>query len=137
MIFTRRDPVAGLLAAVAFRRLLDEPDRPETEDRFLKLFNRRWPTRNRLGFVTDDRPLVFRSSDAPLTYIEIMTWEAGGMRPAHDRPGVIAMWESMKAVGEERAGTELRGQERVYRLDSARLGQLTRGWIDRFDEPVS
>jgi DNA-binding transcriptional ArsR family regulator len=28
---------------------------------------------------------------------------------------------------------ELRGRERVYRLDAARLGRLTRGWIDRFD----
>jgi hypothetical protein len=78
--------------------------RPEAEDRFLRLLNRHWPTLNRLGFVTDDQPQVFRSSDPPLTYVEIMTWEAEGMRPAHDHPDVIAIWEPMKAVVEERAG---------------------------------
>ena len=32
-----------------------------------------------------------------------MTWEAAGMRPAHDHPDVIPIWEKMKALVEERA----------------------------------
>jgi hypothetical protein len=48
--------------------------------------------------------MIFRSSepDRPLTYVEIMTWEAAGMRPAHEHPDVIAIWEPMKALVEER-----------------------------------
>jgi DNA-binding transcriptional ArsR family regulator len=29
---------------------------------------------------------------------------------------------------------QLRGRERVYRLDAARLRTLTRGWVDRFTD---
>jgi hypothetical protein len=77
--------------------------RREAEDTFVALLSRHWPTLNRLGFVTDDPSLVFRSSDQPLVYVEIMTWEAAGMRPAHEHPDVIAIWERMKSVVEERA----------------------------------
>ena len=31
-----------------------------------------------------------------------MTWEAAGMQPAHDHPDVIALWEPMKRLVEER-----------------------------------
>jgi len=67
------------------------------------LLNQNWPTLHKLGFVTDDPPMVFRSSEDPPVYVEIMTWEAAGMRPAHDHPDVIPIWEKMKALVEERA----------------------------------
>jgi hypothetical protein len=76
--------------------------RPEAEARFLDLLRKHWPTLHRLGFVTDAPPLVFRSSEEPLTYVEISTWEAEGMRPAHDHPDVIAIWERFKPLVEER-----------------------------------
>jgi hypothetical protein len=77
--------------------------RPEAEDEFRPLLASHWPTLNRLGFVTDDPPLVFRSSQEPPVYVEIMTWEAGGMRPAHEHPDVIEIWEASKRLVEDRA----------------------------------
>lgn len=76
--------------------------RPEAEDDFVAVLARNWPTLNRLGFVTDDPPLVFRSTEDPPVYVEIMTWEAEGMRPAHEHPDVIPIWEAMKPHVEER-----------------------------------
>jgi hypothetical protein len=76
--------------------------RPEAEPDFRVLLDRHWPTLNRLGFVTDDPPLILRSSEDPPVYIEIATWEAGGMRPAHDHPDVIEIWEAVKQLVEER-----------------------------------
>ena len=76
--------------------------RADAENRFRALLSRHWPTLNRLGFVTDDPPLVFRSSEEPPVYVEIITWEAAGMRPAHEHPDVIEIWERMKSVVEER-----------------------------------
>ena len=76
--------------------------RPDREDEFRTLLARNWPTLHRLGFVTDDPPLVLRSSEDPPVYVEIMTWEAEGMRPAHDHPDVIPIWEGFKPLVEER-----------------------------------
>jgi hypothetical protein len=47
--------------------------------------------------------IALRSSAEPPVYVEIMTWEAGGMRPAHEHPDVIPIWERMKSLVEERA----------------------------------
>ena len=77
--------------------------RHEAESEFLTLIGRHWPTLNRLGFVTDDAPVLFRSAGEPPVYVEIMTWEAQGIRPAHDHLDVILIWERMKALVEERA----------------------------------
>jgi hypothetical protein len=76
--------------------------RAEAEKRFRPLLARHWPTLNRLGFVTDDPPVVFRSSDDPPVYVEIIAWEAAGMRPAHEHPDVIEIWELMKSMVEQR-----------------------------------
>ncbi len=64
--------------------------RPEAEDEFVGLLRRHWPTLHDLGFVTDDPPMRLRSS------------EEAGMRPAHDHPDVIPIWEKMKALVEDR-----------------------------------
>lgn len=77
--------------------------RPDAEDRFVELLARHWSTLHRLGFVTDEPAVVFRSADEPPTYVEIMTWETEGMRPAHDHPDVIAIWERFRPLVEERA----------------------------------
>ena len=77
--------------------------RPNAEDVFRRLLAQHWPTLNRLGFVTDDPPIVFRSTEDPPVYVEIMTWEVEGMRPAHDHPDVIPIWEGFKPLVEDRA----------------------------------
>jgi hypothetical protein len=76
--------------------------RPEVEEEFRALLATHWPTLRRLEFVTDEPPIVLRSGDEPPVYVEIVTWEAGGMRPAHEHPDVIPIWERFKALVEER-----------------------------------
>ena len=77
--------------------------RADAEEEFLAVIAGHWPALNRLGFVTDDPPLLLRSSQDPPVYVQIMTWEAGGMRPAHEHPDVIEIWEAAKQLVEERA----------------------------------
>lgn len=119
-----RDPAPGLITApqcwlfsARWLRLSDMTEnnaarevciwtywvRPEAEEGFKALLARHWPTLRELGFVTDDSHMVFRSSDDPPVYVEIMTFEAGGMRPAHEHPDVIPIWEAMKPLVEDRA----------------------------------
>lgn len=76
--------------------------RPEAEDEFVALLSRNWPTLNKLGFVTDDHPVMYRSSEDPPVYVEIFVWEARGMRPAHEHPDVIPIWERMRSLVENR-----------------------------------
>jgi len=78
--------------------------RPEAEDRFVRLLRDHWRTLYELGFVTDDESLVFRGTDAGLTYVEIFTWVEGGFDQAHEHPEVIAIWEPMEPLLEERNG---------------------------------
>jgi hypothetical protein len=78
--------------------------RPDAEERFVELLTEHRSTLHSLGFVTDEPWLVYRSLDEPPTYIEIFTWVEGGFDQAHDHPDVLAMWESMDHLLEERAG---------------------------------
>jgi len=78
--------------------------RPDGEERFAELLNHHWCTLHALGFVTDERPLVFRSIDHGLTYVEIFTWVEGGFGQAHEHPDVLAIWEPMESLLEERDG---------------------------------
>jgi hypothetical protein len=78
--------------------------RDDVEDRFLQLLRRHWRTLHELGFVTDDESLVFRTKEDGLTYVEIFTWVEGGFDQAHEHPDVLAIWEPMEPLLEERAG---------------------------------
>jgi len=78
--------------------------RPEAERDFLQLLGRHWRTLHELGFVTDDESLVFRGVDGELTYVEIFTWVEGGFDRAHEHPDVIAIWEPMDPLLEDRDG---------------------------------
>lgn len=78
--------------------------RPEAEDHFVDLLSRHWRTLHQLGFVTDEESLVFRSLDGGLTYVEIFTWVEGGFGQAHEHPEVLAIWEPMDPLLEERDG---------------------------------
>jgi hypothetical protein len=77
--------------------------RPEAEEDFLALLSGHWRTLHRLGFVTDEAPLVFRRLDEP-TYVEIFTWVEGGFQQAHEHPEVLGIWEPMDPLLEERDG---------------------------------
>jgi hypothetical protein len=78
--------------------------RPAAEDRFTGLLRRHWMTLHELGFVTDERPMTFRGTDGGLTYVEIFTWVDGGFEQAHEHPDVIAIWEPMEPLLEDRDG---------------------------------
>jgi hypothetical protein len=78
--------------------------RPEAEDDFVDLLERHWNTLHELGFVTDEESLVFRGTDGGLTYVEIFTWVEDGFERAHEHPDVIAIWEPMEPLLEERDG---------------------------------
>lgn len=78
--------------------------RPEAEAEFAGLLERHWRTLHELGFVTDDPPLVFRSNSEPPTYVEVFTWVEGGFERAHEHPAVVAIWEPMEPLLEERDG---------------------------------
>jgi hypothetical protein len=78
--------------------------KPKAEAEFLKLLARHWHTLHDLGFVTDEESLVFREIDARPTYVEIFTWVAGGFDRAHEHPDVLAIWEPMEPLLEDRDG---------------------------------
>ena len=78
--------------------------RPEAEDEFAKLLARHWHTLHDLGFVTDEEAIVFKELDAKPTYVEIFTWVAGGFERAHEHPDVLAIWEPMDPLLEDRDG---------------------------------
>lgn len=77
--------------------------RADAEDAFRPLLTRHWNTLHTLGFVTDERSLVFRKLDEP-TYVEIFTWVEGGFDQAHEHPDVLAIWEPMEPLLEDRGG---------------------------------
>ena len=78
--------------------------RDDAEDRFLELLRRHWRTLHELGFVTDEESLVFRTTEDGLTYVEIFTCVEGGFDRAHEHPDVLAIWEPMDPLLEERNG---------------------------------
>jgi hypothetical protein len=79
--------------------------RRDTEAEFAGLLARHWPTLHGLGFVTDDDPLVLRrDDDSGPTYVEIFTWVENGFELAHEHPDVLAIWEPMDPLLEERDG---------------------------------
>jgi hypothetical protein len=78
--------------------------RSDVEDRFRELLGRHWRTLHDLGFVTDHAALVFRSLDERPTFVEIFTWVEGGFDLAHEHPDVLAIWEPMDPLLEERDG---------------------------------
>jgi hypothetical protein len=79
--------------------------RAGSEAEFESLLERHWRTLRELEFVTDEKALVFRSLDegAP-TYVEIFTWVEGGFGQAHEHPDVLAIWEPMEPLLEDRDG---------------------------------
>jgi hypothetical protein len=78
--------------------------RAGAEQAFTELLGRHWRTLRELELVTDDESVVYRSADGGLTYVEIFTWVEGGFARAHEHPDVLAIWEPMEPLLEERDG---------------------------------
>ena len=78
--------------------------RSADEARFVELLGRHWRTLHELGFVTDEQSMVLRGTDGGLMYVEIFTWVEGGFARAHEHPDVLAIWEPMDPLLEERDG---------------------------------
>lgn len=78
--------------------------RPEDERRFSELLAAHWELLRELELVTEERSLVFRSLGDPPTYVEVFTWVEGGFEQAHEHPDVLAIWEQMDPLLEERDG---------------------------------
>jgi hypothetical protein len=78
--------------------------RADAEERFVRLLGGHWRTLRELGFATQEKSLVFRGTDGGLTYAEIFTWVEGGFGQAHEHPDVLAIWERMDPLLEERDG---------------------------------
>lgn len=74
------------------------------EEEFAGLLGGHWRTLLDLGFVTEEKSVVFRGTDGGLTYVEIFTWVEGGFGQAHEHPDVLAIWERMDPLLEERDG---------------------------------
>ena len=74
------------------------------EEEFTGLLERHWRTLRELGFVTEEEALVFRAADGAPTYVEIFTWVEGGFGRAHEHPDVLAIWEPMEPLLEDRGG---------------------------------
>lgn len=77
--------------------------RVDAEAAFVELLRRHWDTLHELGFVTDERSTIYRRLNEP-TYVEIFSWVDGGFEKAHEHPDVLAVWEPMEPLLEERVG---------------------------------
>jgi hypothetical protein len=77
------------------------------EAAFTSLLERHWPTLRSLELVTDDPPQRYRGAEkngAPL-FVEIFRWKSEeAARIAHEHPEVMAVWEPMDALTEQRDG---------------------------------
>jgi hypothetical protein len=78
--------------------------RPDAEAEFTDLLGRHWSTLHELGFATEEPSVVYRSQQDPPTYVEIFTWADGGFERAHEHPAVVAIWEPMEPLLEDREG---------------------------------
>src|SRR5215470_12175788 len=77
------------------------------EKSFLRLLRGHWGTLHRLGLTSDTPSIVYRGEEdggAPF-YVEIFSWKsARAVRSAHEYPEVMAVWEPMEKLCEERGG---------------------------------
>jgi hypothetical protein len=79
--------------------------RTGAEDPFADLLRRHWPTLRALEVVTDEPAQLFRSVGlGPPAFVEIFTWADGGFARAREHPDVLAIWEPMEQLCEEREG---------------------------------
>jgi hypothetical protein len=80
---------------------------PGREGEFRSLLKRHWPTLRSLDLVTDTPPRHYLGSEhdgGPL-FVEIFDWiDERASRIAHEHPEVMAIWEVMDKLTEQRSG---------------------------------
>ena len=93
--------------------------KPEGEEEFRGLLKRHWPTLVRLGLATEDPPVVYRGLEEGRPFlVEFLTWRDAEAAPAAEQtPEVLALWEPMGALCEERNGRPAMEFPDVERLD--------------------
>lgn len=77
--------------------------RADAADEFEQVLPQSWATLRRLGFVADERPLLFRSVSDPVRYVELVKWVPGVMGPAHEHPDLIPIWLTLAKLVEPHA----------------------------------
>ena len=80
---------------------------PEGTSDFRELLKQHWPTLRRLELATETPPTVYEGRDEterPI-FVEVLKWkDSEGPNVAHELPEVMAIWESMGRLCEERSG---------------------------------
>lgn len=79
---------------------------PEREQDFMAVLRQHHPTLKKVGLVTDDPPVIYRGEEEgrPILF-EIFRWKnAQAPATAHELPEIMAIWEPMGAMAEERGG---------------------------------
>lgn len=80
---------------------------PGQEEAFTGLLERHWPTLRSLDLVTERPPQHYRGEEqggGPL-FVEIFDWaDEDAPRTAHEHPQVMAIWEPMDKITEQRNG---------------------------------
>ncbi len=76
------------------------------ESSFERLLKQHWPVLRKLGLVTEIPPVHYKGEeqDGEPIYFEIFDWIEGGSDRAHEHPEVMAIWEPMDVLCEERHG---------------------------------
>jgi hypothetical protein len=82
-------------------------------DQFIALLRKHWPILHAAGLATDTPALHFeaevggkgRHNETGTTFVEIFSWSRpDGPEIAHNTPAIMAVWEPMGALVEERDG---------------------------------
>ena len=82
-------------------------------DAFIELLKRHWPALHSAGLATDEPAVVFEAAvggdnehnETGTTFVEIFSWtRADAPRLAHQIPEVMAVWEPMGGLVEDRDG---------------------------------
>jgi|SRR5690606_20077694 len=77
--------------------------RKGTEDEFLSLVEKHWPTLEKASLVTGEPARVWRGSSrgGATVFIELYTWkDADAVQAAHHTPELMKVWEPMGALCE-------------------------------------
>lgn len=74
-----------------------------TEAQFKPLLAKHWPTLDKLGLVSPEKPKIWRAADrqdpTKVAYVEYMEWKnAEAPNIAHQTPEVMQVWEPMGPI---------------------------------------
>lgn len=74
--------------------------REGAEAEFERVLPTSWVALHRLGFVKDQDPILYRSVNAPIRYLEVISWLPKVMGPAHEHPDLIPIWTKLASLVE-------------------------------------